>query len=148
MMEAMKLSIAFFSVSILSLFSCTSKSDSQQEYSPKYQQYFVQGQILYQKHCSNCHQTNGKGLGRLYPPVDQSDFMDNHFEEVLCTIKYGRAGSLVVNGIEYNMTMKGNPGLTELEVAEISTYIYNQWSHKKGLVDVMEVTQVLSRCNN
>lgn len=144
----MKLSIAFFSVSILSLFSCTSKSDSQQEYSPKYQQYFVQGQILYQKHCSNCHQTNGKGLGRLYPPVDQSDFMDNHFEEVLCTIKYGRAGSLVVNGIEYNMTMKGNPGLTELEVAEISTYIYNQWSHKKGLVDVMEVTQVLSRCNN
>ena len=46
------------------------------------------------------------------------------------------------------MTMKGNPGLTDLEVAEIATYIYNTWSHNKGLIDVREVTPLLSTCNN
>jgi mono/diheme cytochrome c family protein len=108
----------------------------------------VQGEVLYKKYCSNCHQDNGKGLGRLYPPVDQSDFMDKSFEAVICTIKYGRSGLLMVNNVDYNMMMKGNPALTELEVAEIATYIYNTWSNKKGMVDVKEVTQILSGCNN
>ena len=133
---------------VILLFSCTSQPDNRQDHSPKFQQYYVQGEVLYQQYCSNCHQSNGKGLGRLYPPVDQSDFMDNNFEEVVCIIKYGKQGTLLVNDIDYNMTMKSNPGLTELEVAEISTYIYNTWSHKKGLVDVKEVNQILSTCNN
>jgi len=85
-------------------------------------------------------------LGRLYPPVDQSDFMENNFDEVICTIKYGKQGILIVNGDDYNMEMKGNPGLTELEIAEIVTYIYNTWTHKKGLVDVTDVSRILANC--
>jgi len=135
-------------VSIILLFSCTPQSDNRQDYSPKFQQYYAEGELLYHQYCGNCHQSNGKGLGRLYPPIDHSDFMDEEFEDVVCTIKYGKEGVLIVNGVEYNMAMKGNPGLTELEVAEIVTYIYNTWSHKKGMVDVKEVTQVLLTCNN
>lgn len=136
--------VALLSTSIF-LFSCTSKSGDN---SAKFQQYYVQGQVLYLKHCSNCHQANGKGLGRLYPPLDQSDFMDGNFKKVVCIVKYGSQGSLVVNGVEYNMAMKGMPGLTELEVAEIVTYIYNTWSHQKGLIDATEAAQLLSTCNN
>lgn len=132
----------------LLVISCTSSTGDRQDYSPKFQQYYVQGGVLYQQYCSNCHQSNGKGLGRLYPPVNQSDFMEDNFEEVVCIIKNGKQGSLFVNDIEYTMTMKGNTNLTELEVAEIATFIYNTWSHKKGLVDVKEVTQILSGCNN
>jgi len=84
----------------------------------------------------------------VYPPVDQSDFIDNNFEEVVCIMKYGKQGRIIVNGVDFNMEMKGNPGLTDLEVSEIATYIYNSWTHKKGLIEVAEVSQVLSRCNN
>ena len=139
--------LILFSAAFL-LFSCTSHTGKSEDNSPKFQQYYVQGQVLYQKHCSNCHQANGKGLGRLYPPLDQSDFMDKNFDKVVCVIKYGSKGDLVVNGVEYNMNMKGIPGLTELEVAELTTYIYNTWSHQKGLVDVSEVTQMLKACIN
>jgi cytochrome c551 len=142
------LSAALYLISLVLLASCNSKIDNQRTYSPKFQQYYVQGEVLYKKHCSNCHQVNGKGLGRLYPPVDQSDFMDNNFDDVVCSIKYGKQGPLIVNGIDYNMAMGANAGLTELEVAEIATYLYNTWSHKRGLVDVKEVTQILSNCNN
>jgi len=142
------LSTTLYLITLVLLASCTTKTDNQQTYTPKFQQYYVQGEVLYKKHCSNCHQPNGKGLGRLYPPVDQSDFMDNNFDDVICTIKYGKQGLLVVNGVDYNMAMSGNAGLTELEVAEIATYLYNTWSHKKGLVDVKVVTQILSKCNN
>jgi len=140
--------MASFVLAVMILIACSPDSDKSSIDSPKFQQYYVQGEILYQKHCSNCHQQNGKGLGRLYPPVDQSDFMEKNLKEVICMIKYGKKGSLMVNGVEYNMEMKGNPSLTELEIAELATYMYNNWTHKKGLIDVKEVSTILSACNN
>lgn len=137
--------ICFLIVAIVIHYSCSSGGKNQ---SPKFQQYYVQGEELYKKYCVNCHQADGTGLGKLYPPLNKSDFMDDHFNEVVCIVKYGKKGTLTVNGVEYNMEMKGNPQLTELEVAEIVTYIYNSWSRERGLADVTEVTQILSQCDN
>ena len=113
---------------------------------PKFQQYFIEGEQLYRKNCSNCHQMNGKGLGLVYPPLAPSDFMDKNFDEVICMIKKGRKGEMMVNGNMYNQPMPGVPLLTELEIAEIATYIYNSWGHEKGLIEVKEVNKSLQPC--
>jgi mono/diheme cytochrome c family protein len=84
----------------------------------------------------------------LYPPLNKSDFMESHFEEVVCLIKNGREGELLVNGSGYNKPMKGITNLTELEIAEITTYIYNTWDRKRGIVEVKEVSSVLLDCGN
>ncbi len=127
----------------LMIVSCTSNDHKQ---ATKFEQYYVQGKILYESNCSNCHQKNGTGLGTLYPPVNKSDFMDTHFEEVVCLIKNGKEGKLIVNGKGYNKPMKGITNLTELEIAEIATYIYNTWDRKRGIVEVLEVNSVLLEC--
>jgi len=126
--------------------SCTGKKSISSD--PRLEQYYVQGQLLYQKHCSNCHQADGKGLGRLYPPVDRSDYIDNNFREVICLMRFGKQGPLIVNGVEYNMEMKGLTTLTDLEIAEIATFLYNNWSRQRGLIDVNEATDLLSSCAN
>ncbi len=74
--------------------------------------------------------------------------MDNHFEAVICLIKNGRKGELLVNGKLYNKEMKGIGSLTELEIAEITTYIYNTWDHKRGIVEVKEIAAAISACPN
>lgn len=101
---------------------------------------------MYTSHCSNCHQKNGKGLGRVYPPIDSSDYMKENVEEVICLIKHGKEGELLVNGMQYNQRMPGVPALTPLEIAEISTYIYNTWSNDHGLIDVKQVELILQDC--
>lgn len=116
--------------------------------SAKFTQYYNQGELLYTKHCSNCHQKNGKGLGRLYPPLDSSDYMTKNFNEVICLMENGKSGSLVVNGIEFNQPMPGVPTLTDLEVAQIATYIYNTWTHDRGIVEVKDVTAILTKCDS
>jgi mono/diheme cytochrome c family protein len=116
--------------------------------SPKLRQYYAHGEKLYLKHCSNCHQKDGTGLGRLYPPVNSSDYMNNHFEDVICLIKFGKEGKLIVNGREFNQPMKGVSTLSDLEIAEIATYIYNTWSHEKGIIEVRDVSDVLQGCTN
>ena len=50
---------------------------------------------------------------------------------------------MTVNGILFNEPMPGTPHLTNLELAEVTTYIYNAWSHKKGMITVSEVETVL-----
>ncbi|QOI96254.1 MAG: cytochrome c [Flammeovirgaceae bacterium] len=114
----------------------------------KFTNYYRQGEQLYIKHCSNCHQPNGTGLGRVYPPLHQSDYMKNNFKAVICLMKNGIDGPLLVNGKEFNQAMPGVPTLTDLEIAEIATYIYNSWEHKRGLVDVAEVSNVLRECTS
>lgn len=112
----------------------------------KFQQYYVQGEQLYLKNCANCHQKKGEGLGRVFPPLNQSDYMEDNFEEVLCLMKYGKNGEIVVNGKKYNKEMKGIASLTELEIAEIATYIYNTWSHQRGIVEIPTVESALKKC--
>jgi cytochrome c551 len=126
------------------LHACTTKSSDR---SPKFQQYFVQGEQLYLRHCSNCHQKNGKGLGLIYPPLDSSDYMQNNFEDVLCLMRNGKSGVVIVNGKSFNQPMPGVPTLSDLEIAEIATYIYNSWSHKRGIVEVKAASQILSSCD-
>ncbi len=128
----------------LSFSRCTPGSQSGR--SVKFQQYFVQGEQLYNVHCSNCHQKSGKGLGLLYPPLDESDYMDNNLSSVICLIKYGKNGELIVNGKNYNQAMPGVATMTDLEIAEIATYIYNSWTHQQGMVEVTEVTKILLKC--
>jgi hypothetical protein len=74
--------------------------------------------------------------------------MDTHFNEVVCLIRYGIEGELVVNGIRFNQPMKGIPALSDLEIAEITTYIYNTWNHQKGITEVREVTSILDSCRS
>ncbi|HOX81706.1 MAG TPA: cytochrome c [Chryseolinea sp.] len=138
-----------FFILCIALSSCSTRPDSiQSTSSTKFQQYIIQGESLYEKNCSNCHQTNGTGLGLLYPPLNKSDFMDNHFEEVICLMKNGKKGEVIVNGKSFNKEMKGISTLTDLEIAEIATYIYNTWEHQRGIVDVQEVSRIISKCDS
>lgn len=115
-------------------------------HSPKFTQYYNRGEMLYEQHCSNCHQADGTGLGRVFPPLNKSDYMENNFEDVICLIRYGKTGEIMVNGIEFNQPMLGIPSLTDLEIAQIATYIYNTWEHQRGMVEVKEVTPILKNC--
>lgn len=114
--------------------------------SARFRQYYVHGQQLYVKHCSNCHQVDGSGLRRVYPPLNTSDYMTKNFEDVVCMIRYGKTGEIFVNGKEYNHPMYGVSSLTDIEVAEITTYIYNTWTHDRGLLEVKDASAILAAC--
>lgn len=139
----MKISNIAFCI-VLAISSCHSKSSREEV---KLEQYKVEGHRLYAQHCSNCHQENGKGVGRLFPPLNQSDYMDTKLNAILCLIRNGVNGELEVNGVIYNQPMPGVPELTDLEVAEIATYIYNSWGHNKGIIDVKVVHKLSQKCD-
>lgn len=127
--------------------SCGGESTGERQESVKADQYMVAGRELYTQYCSMCHQTDGEGLAKLYPPLNNSDFMKDHLEEVVCIVKNGRNDPIVVNGITYTQPMPAMSSLTNLEIAQVLTYIYNEWDNDHGLINVKEVEKYLRDCN-
>ena len=136
----MKLKPLYLLPFTLYLFSC----DSQEEVKRK--QYYIDGQVLYKTHCANCHQENGQGLAGLYPPIAGSDYLIKNKESILCSMRNGLQDTIVVNGKSYHQPMPANTQLQALDVAEIATYIYNEWGNEKVITDVKTVGKVLEGC--
>lgn len=113
----------------------------------KFNQDLIQGQRLYTTHCSNCHQQNGEGLGSLFPPLAGADYLLQNPEKVICGIKHGIQGEIRVNGISYNQPMPANKQLTDLEIAQIMTFIGNSWGNEMGLFKTPEIKKALGNCD-
>lgn len=126
-------------VLLLNALSCQSDEEI------KRQKYITEGIRLYRTYCANCHQTNGQGVAALYPPIAGSDYLVNK-NTVICLIKHGQQGPIVVNGKRYNRPMPAQLQLSDLEVAEITTYIYNEWGGETKVTGVKDVTPVLKQC--
>lgn len=110
-------------------------------------QYQVQGAKIYATYCANCHQQDGKGLAALYPPLDGSDYLLEDLARAACIIKNGQSKEIVVNGVTYNQMMPGNP-ITNLEIAEVLTFVANAWSNEAGLVGVKDVDKWIDACED
>lgn len=107
-------------------------------------QYAIEGKRLYEINCANCHQKDGTGLGKLMPPLQNSDYMMADVSRTAHIIKHGQQGEIVVNGQTYNNKMPANPHLTNMEIAQIMTYIYNIWGNKEGVISSKDVDNFLA----
>lgn len=137
---------------VLFFFSCNpNQSDKEKTLASikdtKVLQYAIEGKNLYELYCGNCHQKDGTGLGKLIPPLNPSDYMNEDIGRTARIIKYGLHGEITVNGQIYNQPMPGNPTLTNLEIARIMTYIYNIWGNQQGVIDANTVGKFLEQKN-
>ena len=108
-------------------------------------QYKVEGAKIYATYCANCHQQDGKGLASLYPPLAASDYLLENLPRAACIIKNGQSKEIVVNGVTYNQMMPANP-ISNLEIAEVLTFISNAWGNESGLISVKDVDKWLKSC--
>lgn len=134
-------------VLIISFASCGGGSEKTQNnlsaLSNKDRQYFTNGRALYQTLCISCHMESGEGLGKLIPTLKGSDYLLADVPAVSRIVKFGLNGPVTVNETVYNQPMPGNPRLMNLEIAEILTYISNNWGNEHGPVSIAQVVQSL-----
>ena len=111
----------------------------------KFDKYMILGKGIYNTTCSNCHQNDGLGLHGLIPPLALSDYLESNQSAIPCLLKNGSKDSLIVNGRNYPPQMPAHM-LSNLELAEVITYINNSWTNEYGFVTVKDVDQLLKEC--
>ena len=137
-------------ISMILIASCSSRSEHEGSFAAKikYRQYYNNGRQLYLNKCSNCHQKDGTGLVRLYPPIKDSDYFRADPARTICIIRNGQLGEIIVNGISFNQPMPANPDLSNLEIAELTTYLYGLWSEEDSIYSPNHVSEVLRNCRD
>lgn len=123
---------------IISLISCFLISCGNQQ--------FEQGKKLYQTHCESCHQTDGEGLAKLYPPLKNSDYWTDNQDQIPCIIRNGLKDTIIVNNDTYSTPMLGIPQLTDYEICNIMNYINQNWYDNQKKTQIKEVKNNLEKC--
>jgi len=96
--------------------------------------------------CFTCHQQNGEGLAGQFPPLAGSDWVLGDKSRLIKISMYGLMGEIEVNGVKYNNVM-APPGippgsLTDEQIANVLTYIRNDWGNSASAVSPDEVATV------
>ncbi len=100
------------------------------------------GKALFAGTCSTCHQADGRGLEGVFPPLAKSDWFAKDRLLVATAILEGVQGKITVNGKDYNSVMPPMNQLTDDEVANISTYVLNNWDNVGGRVTKAEAAAI------
>jgi cytochrome c551 len=134
--------------SLLLALSCAPKASNEENSlaqisDPEVMKYAISGKQLYESYCANCHQTDGSGLGKLIPPLRDADYFKASIPRTAWIIRHGQSGEITVNGQKYDHTMPPNPTLKPLDIAQITTYLYNIWGMNEGVITGSDIESYL-----
>jgi mono/diheme cytochrome c family protein/glucose/arabinose dehydrogenase/lysophospholipase L1-like esterase len=100
-------------------------------------------------HCATCHQLDGKGLSKLYPPLTDSEWAGGNEERLIKITLKGLWGELTVKGFTYNSPTSTTPPMTpfrsllsDKEVAAVLTYVRNTFGNNAKPVNPATVTRI------
>ena len=99
------------------------------------------GKQIYAQTCFACHQGEGQGIPNAFPPLAKSDYLNADVTRAIRIILEGKTGEITVNGEKYNSVMT-RQAISDEEVADVLTYIYNSWDNNKTNVTTSQVQQV------
>ncbi len=91
------------------------------------------GKTIFTNTCVACHQSEGQGIPDAFPPVAKSDYLNADVNRAINAVLKGLTGEITVNGKKYNSVMTSQ-NLTDGEVADVLTYVYNSWGNNKTKV--------------
>jgi nitrite reductase (NO-forming) len=88
------------------------------------------GKHTYMQTCFACHQAEGQGIPNAFPPVAKSDYLNADVNRAIDIVLHGKTGEITVNGQKYNSVMTAQT-LSDDEIANVLTYVFNSWGNSK-----------------
>lgn len=107
---------------------------------PDYQQdSYNRGKVLFdgKAACFGCHGQDGKGIDNMGPTLKDSEWVNESEQRLAKILMHGLMGPIKVNKVQYDisMIMPGfSSNLNDQELADISTYIRNNWGNTASRV--------------
>lgn len=103
------------------------------------------GEKIYTTYCGTCHQRDGQGASGRFPPLTDTDWVTGDKQRLIGIVLNGLEGTIEVKGETYNSIMPQHQFLSDQEVAEVLTYIRQNFGNDASAVSKEEVSEVRQR---
>ncbi len=103
-------------------------------------QQMTDGKNVFTRTCFACHQSEGQGIDGIFPPLAKSDYLNADVNRAIKTVINGLQGEITVNKVKYNSIMTSQ-NLSDQEISDVLTYVYNSWGNNKTVVTPQMVKQ-------
>ncbi|MEO8412497.1 MAG: c-type cytochrome [Ginsengibacter sp.] len=100
------------------------------------------GRKVYQKNCLACHQADGGGVPKMNPPLIDASFVTGDKIKLVQWVLLGSTEKVPIDGKYYSNNMPAQAGLKDQEIAEVLTYIRNNFHNKASTITATEVKKI------
>lgn len=105
---------------------------------------FVAGRQTFLTYCVGCHGSDGGGMKRFAPPLAGSEWVTGNPERLALILLHGIEGAITVKGKVYDTpdilpVMPSHATLSAQDMANVITYIRNEWGHSSEPVSARTV---------
>lgn len=100
------------------------------------------GAKVYSFYCGTCHQRDGQGASGRFPPLANASYVTGNKSLLISIVLKGMEGPIVVNGEHYEGTMPQHSFLGDEEIANVLTYIRENFGNNASPVTPEEVAKV------
>lgn len=101
------------------------------------------GEQIYQTRCMSCHQMNGQGVSRTFPPLQETEWVTGDKGRLIRIILGGVTGSIEVKGSTYQGVMPPwGSALNDKEVAALASYVRSNFGNDASSITAEEVARV------
>lgn len=100
---------------------------------------FVRGKVLYKSHCMSCHQFDGGGVDNLNPPLIQTSYVLGSKARLINIVLKGFKERVDIEENTYSNNMPPLNYLTDQQIADVLTYVRNDFGNKAPLISASDV---------
>ena len=100
------------------------------------------GAELYLQYCAACHQTEGRGVPDMFPPLVGTEWVSGDKGRLIRVVLHGMQGPVVVDGKQYDEVMPAHGFLDDNDIAALLTYVRDRFGDGAEPVHDSEVVLV------
>jgi mono/diheme cytochrome c family protein len=104
----------------------------------------ARGKVVYNTFCISCHQPDGSGVPSMNAPITKTSYVLGPKTPLINIILKGMQG-VEIDGETYSNVMPSHAFLTNQQVADVLTYVRNNFGNKASGVTVAEVAAVRAK---
>ena len=101
----------------------------------------TRGKQVYLEQCLACHQADGSGVPNMNPPLIKTKYVLGDKAALVKIVLNGMHGEQI-NGDDYTGVMAPHPDLTDLQIADVLTFVRNSFGNKGSAVTTAQVKTV------
>jgi mono/diheme cytochrome c family protein len=103
------------------------------------------GQKVYATFCLTCHQVDGGGVPKMNPPLIKTKWVLGDKKELVSVIIKGMKDPIEIEDEEYHNPMPPHAHLTDQQIADVLTFVRNNFGNKASAVSASEVKGVRAK---